>query len=309
MLGRKIHICQRLFHAVADLFCCFLQLHVSELPGNSFCFFSGSFLILLGMNCLKHQRHIPDFCSRHSRKHIAIEVNNAAVISDFREDFTSLFEHARTFVANYEPDTLQPADAQPLEEFLPAFLVFLQTFGCAKNLTISVFIHCNSHKNGYILIFTAPVPFQIDAIHIHIGILPALKRTVPPLLDMFVCLLVQCADRGGRNLLICQNGISDMEYLTFAAAAPTCRKRSWISRFVQWFPTPNHSDLSLLYCVSYVRSQNNIMDFWPFSGIPMDSHQRASRKSARNILGFYIRPFRRSHRFSISDPSLTVWLH
>ena len=50
-------------------------------------------------------------------------------------------------------------------------------------------------KNGYILIFAAPVPFQINAIHIHIGILSTLKWPVSPLFDVFVCLLVQFADR------------------------------------------------------------------------------------------------------------------
>ena len=62
---------------------------------------------------------------------------------------------------------------------------------CPQNLTVSVFIDCN----GYILIFAAPVPFQINATHIHIGILSTLKQSVSPLFDVFVCLLVQFADR------------------------------------------------------------------------------------------------------------------
>ena len=101
-------------------------------------------------------------------------MNNAALILGFWEDFTGSFEHAKTLVANNELDTLQSTAAQPFEELLPAFFVFLQTFGCAENLTVSVFIDCNGHKNGYILVFASPVPFQIDAIHIHIGILSTL---------------------------------------------------------------------------------------------------------------------------------------
>ena len=38
VLGRKIHICQRFFYTVADLFRSFLQFHVSEFFCNRFCF-------------------------------------------------------------------------------------------------------------------------------------------------------------------------------------------------------------------------------------------------------------------------------
>ena len=147
------------------------------------------------MNCFEHQRNLLDLCPRYRRKHIAIKVNDTALIPGFREDFTSCFEHAEALVANNELDTLQSAVAQPLKKLLPAFLIFLHPFSCPQNLTVSVFIDCNGHKNGYILIFAAPVPFQINAIHIHIGILSALKWSVSPLFDVFVCLLVQFADR------------------------------------------------------------------------------------------------------------------
>ena len=43
--------------------------------------------------------------------------------------------------------------------------------------------------------YSPPVPFQINAIHIHIGILSTLEWPVSPLFDVFVCLLVQFADR------------------------------------------------------------------------------------------------------------------
>ena len=186
VFGREIHVRQRFFHAVAHLFHCFFQLHIPKFFGNSFCLLSGNIFVLLRMNRFKHQSHILYLCPRYHRKHIAIKVNNAALIPGFREDFTSSFEHSKALVAHNELDTIQSAAAQPLKERFPALLIFLHTFGCAKNLTISVFIDCNGHKNSHVLIFTSPVPFQIDAIHIHIRILPAFKRPVPPLLNMFV---------------------------------------------------------------------------------------------------------------------------
>ena len=195
MIGRKIHICQRFFYTIADLFRSFLQFHVSEFFCNRFCLFPGSSFILLRMNCFEHQRNLLNLCPRYRRKHIAIKVNDTALIPRFREDFTGCFEHAEALVANNELDALQSAVAQPLKKLLPAFLIFLHPFGCPQNLTVSVFIDCNGHKNGYILIFAAPVPFQINAIHIHIGILSTLEWSVSPLFDVFVCLLVQFADR------------------------------------------------------------------------------------------------------------------
>ena len=62
-----------------------------------------------------------DLCPRYRRKHIAIKVNDAALIPGFREDFTGCFEHAEALVANNELDALQSAVAQPLEETPSSF--------------------------------------------------------------------------------------------------------------------------------------------------------------------------------------------
>lgn len=106
---------------VADLFRRFLQFHVSEFFCNRFCFFPGGSFILLRMNCFEHQRNLLDLCPRYRRKHIAIKVNDTALIPGFREDFTSCFEHAEALVANNELGALQSAVAQPLKKTPSSF--------------------------------------------------------------------------------------------------------------------------------------------------------------------------------------------
>ena len=88
-------------------------------------------------------------------------------------------------------------DFQPLEEALPAGFVLLHALLCAQNLTVSVFCNANCHQNRDVFVFTAPVPLQVDAIHIDVRI-PARQRPLSPVLDIHICLLVQFADRGRR---------------------------------------------------------------------------------------------------------------
>lgn len=103
----------------------FLQFHVSEFFCNRFRLFPGCSFILLRMNCFEHQRNLLDLCPRYRRKHIAIKVNDTALIPGFREDFTGCFEHTEALIANNELDALQSAVAQPLKN---SFQLSLSSF-------------------------------------------------------------------------------------------------------------------------------------------------------------------------------------
>src|SRR5699024_10360108 len=102
-------------------------------------------------------------------------------------------------VANNEFHSVQATPAEPLEEADPAGLVLLHTLSGTQNLTISVLIDRNCHKNGYIFKFAAPVAAQVDPIHIDIRISSTLQRTVPPILDVDIRFLVQLTYGGGRD--------------------------------------------------------------------------------------------------------------
>ena len=93
-------------------------------------------------------------------------MNDTALIFGLRKHFVCCFKHAQVLLSNNEFHAVKTASAQPLEELNPDGFVFFHTFCCAKNFPVPVFIDCNSNKNGYILVLTAPAPFQIDTVYI-----------------------------------------------------------------------------------------------------------------------------------------------
>ena len=109
------------------------------------------------------------------------------------------FQHTKILVTNNKFHAIQTTDAEPLEETDPAGLVLLHALSSAKNLTVSILIDRYCHKNGYIFKFSAPVTAQGDPIHIDIRIPPILQKTVPPIFDVDIRLLVQFTDGGGRD--------------------------------------------------------------------------------------------------------------
>ena len=81
--------------------------------------------------------------------------------------FSHSLQHTKTLVPNHQLDSVQAAATQPLEEADPTGLVLFHTLSGAKNFTLSVLIYRNRHQNGCILILSAPVPPQIDPVHIY----------------------------------------------------------------------------------------------------------------------------------------------
>lgn len=56
----------------------------------------------------------------------------------------------------------------------------------------------NCHQNHHIFVLSSPIAPQIDAVHINIQILTTLQRTVPPILNSDIRILVHLADSGER---------------------------------------------------------------------------------------------------------------
>ena len=131
------------------------------------------------------------------------------MVFGLRKHLSHGFQHTKTLVANNEFHSVQATPAEPLKEADPAGLILLHTLSGAQNLTISVLIDCNCHKNGYIFKFSAPVAAQINPIHIDIRIPPTLQRTVPPIFNVDIRFLIQLTDGGGRDLAAPQ-GLGDV---------------------------------------------------------------------------------------------------
>ena len=103
-----------------------------------------------------------------------------------------------------------------------------------RNLTVSILIN----RNGYIFKLSAPVAAQVDPIHIDVWIASALQRTVAPVLDVGIRLLVQPADGGGRETLlphstsvissICRTDTPD-RYISMRASSTLLSRRRYRS--------------------------------------------------------------------------------
>src|SRR5699024_3743702 len=151
------------------------------------------------MDRLEHFGYQFHLGARSDREHIAVEVDSTPLVLGFREYFSYSLQHTKALVANNEFHSVQATPAEPLEEADPAGLVLLHTLSGTQNLTISVLIDRNCHKNSYIFKFAAPVTAQVDPIHIDIRISSTLQRTVPPILDVDIRFLVQLTYGGGRD--------------------------------------------------------------------------------------------------------------
>ena len=51
-----------------------------------------------------------------------------------------------------------------IQEGQPACLIFFHPFSGANDFSVAIFVNCHRNENGYILIFAAPVTFQVDSI-------------------------------------------------------------------------------------------------------------------------------------------------
>ena len=129
-----------------------------------------------------------------------VEVDSTPLVLGSREYFSYSLQHTKTLVSNNEFHSVQATPAEPLKEADPAGLVLLHTLSGAQNLTISVLINRNCHKNSNIFKLSAPVSAQVDPIHIDIRIASALQRTVSPIFNVDIRFLVQLTDGGGRDL-------------------------------------------------------------------------------------------------------------
>lgn len=142
---------------------------------TAFCFFSGSFLALLGVNGLEHFGHQLYFGARRHGEHIPIEMNRAALVFGFRKHFSHGLQHPQALVANDQLYAIQTAATLPLEEAYPASLILFHALSSAKNLTVSVFIHRNRQQNSQIFKF-----FSLIAARFTAGLRGMIRKSTPP---------------------------------------------------------------------------------------------------------------------------------
>ena len=111
-------------------------------------------------------------------------MDGTPLVFSFRKHFAYGLQHTKAFVANNEFHAIQATPTEPLKEAYPSGLVLLHTLSGAQNLTISVLIDRNCHKNSNIFKLSAPVAAQVDPIYVDIRISSALQRAVPPIFNV-----------------------------------------------------------------------------------------------------------------------------
>lgn len=193
MLRREIHICQRFFNAVLDLFGSLFQLHRTKLLHNVLCLFASSFFAFLSVYCFEHSSHFAHSVSGSCRENIAVKMHCAALIFGFGEHLVDQFTHTQALVANNHFHAFQTAFFQPDEKVCPAFFILFHTLGGAYYFALAVAVYADCSKNADVLKLTAPITFKVYSVNIDIRIL-AFKRSVMPFLDMHISLFIKVAD-------------------------------------------------------------------------------------------------------------------
>src|SRR5215467_3515149 len=97
-----------------------------------------------------------------------------------------------------QPDTLQSAFLEMLEERAPARLILLRPLANAKNLPITALVHADRNQQRDVAHLARPAALEHDAVEINIRVV-ALDRTIAPRLDRPVDLLVQVRHGRGRH--------------------------------------------------------------------------------------------------------------
>ena len=161
------------------------------------------------MDRLEHLGYQFYLGTRNNGKHIAVKMDCATLVFGVRKHFSHGFQHTQALVPNNEFHAVQSSAFEPLKEIHPTGLVLFHTFGSTKNLSVSVLIHCDCHKNCNIFILSAPVAPQVDTVHIDVWIFAALQRAVPPVFNVDIGFLVQLTD-GSRRYLAAPQGLGNI---------------------------------------------------------------------------------------------------
>ena len=199
MLRRKIHIGQGFFDSILHFPGSFGKLHGPELLRYLDCFFKGSFLAYLRMDCLEHKSYRFHLVPGCNRKYISVKMNCTALISGIRKDFRNGFQHAEVLITDDQAYTSKPSFFQPYEERTPAFTILFHAFRSAKDLLAAILADTNGNENRNVLDLAAPAAFQVNTIYVNIWIVPG-KRTGTPGFNMFISLFIQVADGSGGIL-------------------------------------------------------------------------------------------------------------
>src|SRR5215831_6011769 len=123
--------------------------------------------------------------------------NDAALPRRLGEELDDAFGEPHTGVGDDQPDAMEAAALEVLEERAPACLVLFGPFADTENLPITLAIHGDRHQQRHVANLARPTALEHDAVQVDVRVL-ALDQPVAPGLDGPVDLLVEVRHCRGR---------------------------------------------------------------------------------------------------------------
>jgi hypothetical protein len=90
----------------------------------------------------------------------------AALPRRFWEELRGALRQPHTGIGYDQPDTLEAATLELLEEAAPARLVFLGPFADAENLPITFAVHADRHQQRHVAHLTSPAALEHNAVQV-----------------------------------------------------------------------------------------------------------------------------------------------
>src|SRR5215831_2109793 len=138
--------------------------------------------VLAGVDRLEHGCDLPHLGRGHVTEDVAVPVHDAPLPGRIRKELCGALGKPNAGIRGDQPDTLQPAFLEMLEELAPATLVLLRPLANAENLPIAALVHADCNQERDVAYLAGPAALEHDAIEINIRVL-ALDRTIAPGLD------------------------------------------------------------------------------------------------------------------------------
>src|SRR5262249_41196822 len=120
------------------------------------------------MDRLEHGRDLPHLGRGHVAKDVAVPVHDTPLPGGLWKELCGALGKPDTGIGGDQPDTLQPAFLEMLEERAPASLVLLRPLANAENLPVAALIHADRNQQRDVAYLAGPAALEHDAVKINI---------------------------------------------------------------------------------------------------------------------------------------------
>ena len=101
-------------------------------------------------------------------------MNDAALPRCLGEELRGALGKSHSGVRDDQPNAMETASLEVLEERAPARFVFLRPFADAENLPITPTVHGDRHQQRYVSNLARPAVLENDAVQVDVGCSPSI---------------------------------------------------------------------------------------------------------------------------------------